>query len=69
MEPQEPSKTAVILRIILEETKAQPEGRGQGSQAACPLAGLPCRPLAEVLRGHICQKQLNGSKIFGKALW
>lgn len=69
MKSQEPSKMAVTLRITLEETKAQPEGRGQGSQAAHPLTGLPCHPPAEVLRGHIHQKQLNGSKSFGKALW
>ena len=51
-EPRERSKTAVILRMILEETKAQSEGRRQGTQATCPLAGLSCHLPAEVLRGH-----------------
>lgn len=51
-EPRERSKTAVTLRIMLEETKAQSEGRRQGSQATCPLAGLSCHLPAEVLRGH-----------------
>lgn len=62
-EPQERSETAVMLRIMLEETKAQSEGRRQGSQATCPLAGLSCHLPAEVLR-PLPLKTVKGQRKF-----